>query len=118
MRPVEVVLAGDAEKTYEELNRIVGEEQNRGVENSENQQLLRSIQRAVELIKDNPKHGAQIKKKLIPKGYNVNNLWKVNLTGYWRMLYTLKGEELEILCFILEICDHDDYNKIFGYKKK
>ena len=55
---------------------------------------------------------------IMAKKFPVDNLWKVNLTGYWRMLYTIKGEELEIICFILEICDHKDYNKLFGFKQK
>jgi hypothetical protein len=35
------------------------------------------------------------------------------------MLYTLRdGEtEIEIIAFILDIIDHKDYNKKFGYKK-
>ena len=51
-------------------------------------------------------------------GYDVDNLWVADLTGYWRMLYTLKGSEIEILCFVLEIVDHERYDKIFGYRKK
>jgi len=117
-KPIRIRLIDEAEKEFKELNRIVKEEQSRSVENSESQQLLRAINRAVELIKDDPKHGIRIKTRQIPKKYGVNNLWKVNLTGYWRMLYTLKGEALEILCFVLEICDHDDYDKLFGYKKQ
>ncbi len=118
MKLVRVRLIGNAEREFEELNKRVGEEKARGVENSENQQLLRSIKRATELVKENPFYGAQIKKKLIPKTLPVDNLWKVNLTGYWRMLYTIKGEALEIICFVLEICDHSEYNKLFGFKKK
>jgi len=117
-KPVRVILIGEAEEEFEQLNREVGEEQRKGIPNSENQQLLRSIKRAVELLKENPMFGIQIKKKSIPKKFPVSNLWKVNLTGYWRMLYTIKGEKLEILCFILEICDHKKYDKIFGYKKR
>ena len=45
---------------------------------------------------------------------------KVELSGFWRMLYTLtEGETaIEIIAFILDILDHDDYNKKFGYRKK
>ena len=116
-KPVRVILISEAEEEFEELNRIVGEEQNKGISNSENQQLSRSIKRAVELLKENPMFGIQIKKKLIPKKFPVSNLWKVNLTGYWRMLYTIRGDKLEIVCFILEICDHKRYDRIFGYKE-
>lgn len=118
IKTVRVKVIGEAEEELAEINRLVGEEKARGVENSENQQLLRSIQRSADLLKENPFYGIQIKKKLIPKKFPVDNLWKVNLTGYWRMLYTIKGEDLEIICFVLEICDHERYNKIFGFKKK
>ena len=59
-----------------------------------------------------------IPKKLIPKEYGIQNLWGVELTNFWRMLYTIKGDQVEIICFILEITNHNSYNKIFGYKKK
>ncbi|MEA1924976.1 MAG: hypothetical protein U9M95_03815 [Candidatus Altiarchaeota archaeon] len=117
-KPVRVTLIGEAEEEFEQLNKIVGEEQGKGISNSENQQLLRSIKRVVGLLKENPMSGIQIKKKIIPREFPVSNLWKVNLTGYWRMLYTIKGDKLEIVCFILEICDHKKYDKIFGYKKR
>jgi hypothetical protein len=34
------------------------------------------------------------------------------------MLYTLKGDEVEIVAFVFDILDHPEYNKKFGYKKK
>jgi len=34
------------------------------------------------------------------------------------MLYTLKGDEIEVIAFILNILDHSKYNKEFGYRKK
>jgi hypothetical protein len=53
-----------------------------------------------------------------PKKYAVQNLWRVELTDYWRMLYTIKGDHVEIVCFVLEIIDHQTYDKRFGYSKK
>lgn len=29
----------------------------------------------------------------------------------------IKGNEIEIIAFVLDIIDHKDYNKKFGYKK-
>jgi hypothetical protein len=46
------------------------------------------------------------------------NLWRLEVSGYWRMSYTIEGTDIEIICFILDILDHDSYNKKFGYKKK
>jgi|SRR3989344_74225 len=119
MRPVRVQIVGNAAEEFEHLNKIVGEEQAKGISNSEHQQLLKSIKQKIELVKVNPQYGDSVPKALIKKsGYSVDNLWIVDLTGYWRMLYTLKGTQIEILCFVLEIIDHKRYDKIFGYRKK
>jgi len=119
MRPVRVQLVGNAAEEFEKLNKVVGEEQAGGIQNSERQQLLKSIKQKIELIKANPQYGAPVPKALVKRsGYSVDNLWVADLVGYWRMLYTLKGSQIEILCFILEIIDHKRYDKIFGYKKK
>ena len=118
MKPVKVSFIDDAADEWEKLNKLVAEEKSKCVENSENQQLLKSIKQKIGLIKINPQYGSSVPKKLIPKKFPVDNLWVVNLTGYWRMLYTLKGSQVEILCFILEIIDHRRYDKLFGYRKK
>ena len=70
------------------------------------------------MIKANPFYGDNIKKRFIPSAYNVQNLWRVELMGYWRMLYTIKGDQIEIICFILDILNHKDYDQRFGYKKR
>ena len=80
---------------------------------------MKSIKQKTELIKANPQYGDSVPKILIKRsGYDVDNLWVVDLVGYWRMLYTLKGGSIDILCFVLEIIDHKRYDKIFGYRKK
>ena len=65
--------------------------------------------------------GIQIQKKQIPKEYvdkyGVSNLWKINLPDYWRMLYTIVGDEIEIVAILLEVMNHKEYDKKFGYKK-
>ena len=100
----------------------MGNEISRGIKSSENQTLLRSLQRVFELLKSNPFGGIQIKKSLMPMKYvknqDVSNLWKFDLSNYWRMIYTVRGNEVEIISFILDIIDHKTYDKIFGYKKK
>lgn len=118
MRPVKVSFIDDAASEWERLNKVVAEEKSKDIENSENQQLLKSIKQKIELIKINPQYGSSVPKKLIPSKYPIDNLWIVDLTGYWRMIYTVKGSQIEILCFILEIIDHKKYDKLFGYRKK
>ena len=118
MKSVKVSFIDESAEEWERLNKLVAEEKSKGIENSENQQLLKSIKQKIELIKIKPQYGASVPKRLMPKKFPVDNLWVVDLTGYWRMIYTLKGSQIEILCFILEIFDHKKYDKLFGYKKK
>ncbi len=61
----------------------------------------------------------KIPKKLWPaeyiKSYNITNLWKYNLPNAWRLIYTIKEDEVMILNVILEWFDHKGYEKRFGY---
>ena len=81
------------------------------------------ISEKIGLIKENPQYGNPISKKLIPneykEKYRITNLFRVELPNFWRMLYALtEGEtKIEIISFVLDIIDHDTYNKKFGYKK-
>ena len=73
-------------------------------------------------MKANPFYGDPVAKKLIPEEYRAEysavNLFRVELSGFWRMLYTLKGDQIEIVAFVLDIVDHPTYDKKFGYRKK
>jgi len=117
-KSVRVVMIGEADEAFKLLNEHVGEQRLQGKENTKDIQLLKSIRQKVALVRANPFYGDNIKKKKIPREYTVQNLWRVELTNYWRMLYTIKGDQIEIVCFILAIIDHKKYNKKFGYKKK
>lgn len=117
-KPVKIFFLDDADIEYKRLNEIVGQQLKEGKENSQEIQLLKSIKQKIELIKVNPFYGDNIPKRLIPKEYGVPNLWRVELSNFWRMLYTFKGDRIEIICFILDILDHNKYNKKFGYKNK
>lgn len=117
-KPVRAIMLEEAKEAYESLNTIVGEQVAQGKTSSEEIQLLNSIKQKLELIKQNPFYGDNIEKRKIPKSFGVSNLWRVELSQAWRMLYTIKGDNIEILCIILHVIDHEHYNKIFGYKKK
>lgn len=117
-KPVRVILLDEADDEYKRLNEIVGQQLKEGKENTDEMQLLRSINQKKEFIKANPFYGDNIPKEKIPKSYDVQNLWRVELTGYWRMLYTIKGDQIEIICFVLDIINHKDYDRKFGYHKK
>lgn len=121
-KSVRVIIGGDAKSEFEELNKVVGEEVQKGIEQSDYQTLLRAVNQKIEFLRINPQYGVQVPKDRIPKDYivkyDVNNLWKVNLPGGWRMIYTLRGNEIEIIALILDIFDHKDYDRKFGYRKR
>lgn len=85
-------------------------------------QLLSSINNALRNIKANPYYGDLIPRKYLNKAltqrYGTEKIFRVELVGYWRLLYTLIGDEAKIIAFILEYMDHSRYDKLFGYHKK
>src|SRR3989338_4737365 len=121
-KPVRVVLLGEADEAYKRLNSLVGKQIEVSKENTDEMQLLRSIRQKIDFIKANPFYGEPVVKKLIPeeykKIYGAINLFRVELSGFWRMLYTLKGDQIEVVAFVLDIIDHLTYDKKFGYRKR
>ena len=110
MKTVRIFFSPIAESAYKELC-----ERNDKIAQS----LLRAIEQKREFLKLNPHYGETLGKKLIPKEYkNVDNLYRVELPDFWRMLYTLSSEESndETVVLILDILSHPKYNKKFGYK--
>lgn len=112
----------DADTDYRALQKKVIQEKEQGVDNSPNMQLLKSIERAKNNLKIDPQFGIHIPRKVISKAvvnkYGTDRLWKIDLVGYWRLIYTIIGDEIKIISFVLEFMDHDKYNKLFGYRKK
>ena len=82
-------------------------------------QLYEFIERAIKDMKSNPVCGIKISKKLWPKfyvmKYSVSNLWKYDLPNGWRLIYTIKENEITLLNIILEWFNHKDYEKRFRY---
>lgn len=112
-----VRLIGQALEEYSKLQEIVAKEKDKGITSSENITLLRSIDEKIEWLKENPLIGEVVKKKDIPRELDVDNLFKLRLARFWRMLYTIRRREIEIFCFILIIKSHKKYDKIFKRKK-
>lgn len=78
------------------------------------------LDRAFEDIQKNAFCGTQIPKRLIPKEYQIkfgllDNLWKYNLPNAWRLIYTIKKDEIVVLSIILEWMDHKEYERRFNY---
>ena len=114
---------GDAKDAYLKLNKIIKEEQDKGITDSENQRLLKSLKNKEELLKLNPDYGDHIPRKYIKKEtiekYGTDSLWRIEIYNYWRAIYTLRGTEVEVLALILDVLNHDNYNKLFhNYKKR
>lgn len=100
------------------MSKAVAEQKKAGKPNSEEMQLLKSINNKVAILKCNPAYGQSVPKGLIPNTLDVDNLFRVELTHYWRMLYTIRTNEVEIVSFVLYIVDHPAYDKIFGYRNR
>ena len=121
-KKITIKLIGDAEKAFNDLNRIVGEQRGSGITSSKDITLLDAINRIFDILISNPFYGENAKKDLIPKEYRqkygADNLFIADLPDYWRMIYTLESDEIEIIAFVLDIIDHDEYNKKFKFRKK
>lgn len=108
-KEVKVFMKGQAKDSYLSLKNRTDKEA---------QSLFNSINRITEILKSNPQYGNPIPKRLIPKSLikeGVQNLYRVELSNFWRMLYTIEGHQVEILVFVLNIMDHKEYNKLLGY---
>lgn len=114
MKKVRVIFSPEAEEVYKYLNEAAS---NSKVDRS----ILNAINKKVELIKANIHYGEPIAKRLIPEEYKVKyevtNLFRIGLPNFWRMLYTLTDGEnqIEIIAFVLDVINHKEYNKKFGY---
>ena len=88
----------------------------------QDKQLCKFIERAVKDLKKSPICGIKIQRRLWPKiyvqKYNITNLWKYDLPNGWRLIYTIKVDEVMILNIILDWFDHKGYERKFGYKKR
>ena len=86
---------------------------------TENKELYTFLMRAFKDIERNAFCGTNIPKKLIPNDYLtkycIDNLWKYDLPGAWRLIYSIEREDIKIISLILEWFDHKDYERKFKY---
>jgi len=83
-------------------------------------QLKEWLIRAFQDLEKDAFCGIQIPKRLIPKEYynkfsKIDNLWKYNLPNAWRLIYTVKKDQIIVLTIILEWMDHKEYERRFKY---
>ena len=121
MKEIIVKFDRDAYEEYRKLQEAV-KEGRKAKKKPTYEQLLSSINNAVRNIKINYNYGDLIPRKYLTKKtierYGTDKIFRVELVGFWRLLYTLIGEEARIIAFILEYMDHESYDKIFRYRKK
>ena len=88
--------------------------------NGASQILLKKVDKAIGKLKENYKAGDHVPKDRIPPfymmNYGITNLWKLNIDQDFRLIYTIRGTEVEVMSVLLEFFDHKAYNKRFGYK--
>lgn len=87
-----------------------------------NDKRLKWIKEMEDVLKENIKGGDQVKKSLIPSKYKdglgVNNLYRYSHPEGFRSCYTIFFESGLGNCpHILDIMDHDEYNRLFGYRR-
>ena len=112
-KPIVVKITGNALEEFNKLNKVVGQELVKGIARSDHQILFSAAKQKIELLKENPQYGIHVPRNLIPaeyvKLYEIKNLWKINLPKGWRMLYTIRGSEVDIIALVLDIINHKNY---------
>jgi len=82
--------------------------------------LRRIVDNGLDVLRENMFAGQKIKKKKFPKYYvqkhGINNLCKYNLDAGNRLVYTLVADRSGVAVVVLEILNHKEYEKRFGYK--
>ena len=81
--------------------------------------LYEFLNRAFDDLKQDPFCSMKIPKKLWPKEYirkyGIDNLWKYDLPDGWRLIYTVRANQVMVLTVVLEWFDHKEYERRFGY---
>jgi len=85
----------------------------------EDSYLRKIIDKGLEVLKENMFAGQLIEKKKFPKiyvqKYGITNLYKYDMDRSHRLTYTLVADESGIAVVVLEILNHKEYEKRFGY---
>lgn len=70
-------------------------------------------------LKQNATKGEKVQKQLWPKRYvrkyGINNLYRYRLGAGYRLTYTIVDKDNIITSVLLDILNHTEYNKLFGY---
>jgi hypothetical protein len=117
MKVIKIVLSPDADSILKELDLLAKKRK-------QERTLVNGFYKKIEMVKYNIHYGDSVEKERIPLEYrikyNANNLFRVEIPGFWRFTYTLKNglTNDETVILVLDIMDHEQYDKIFGYRKR
>ena len=87
-----------------------------------NNSIRCEVQTVINNLKKDKIIGVHLQYKKIPKYYldkhDVNAVYKVELPNSWRLIYGILTIHSEKSALMMELFNHDDYNKRFGFKKR
>lgn len=102
-------MAGDPVDFISRFNRL-----------NANSATYKKIQDVITSLKNDQIVGIRIRLNQIPphyiKKHDVNAVFKVDLPNAWRLIYGIIAIHDVRKAIIMEIFDHNSYNKRFGYK--
>ena len=82
-------------------------------------ELWRSIDSCLAELKENALAGVKIQRSLWPKEYvrtlGLTNLYKCNLAGAHRLIYTIYTEADKVKVLAIDFMAHKEYETLFGY---
>lgn len=85
-----------------------------------NDAMYKKIKGTIKDLKNDRIVGIRIKLSLVPLYYvrkhGVSAVFKVNLPGAWRLIYGILTIHDAKKALLMELFDHNSYNKRFGYK--
>ncbi len=81
-------------------------------------QVHKHLARLAEDLDEDPTRGDHISLKLVPDSFSgLRNLWRAELPGAWRALYTIAGyPSRDLRVVIVWVGDHKAYDRLFGYR--
>lgn len=84
-----------------------------------NSAIYRKIKNIIDDLKNDHIVGIRLMRRQIPKYYvrkhDINAIYKVDLPNYFRLIYGILVIHGEKKALLMELFDHDKYNKRFGY---
>ncbi|MGH9999476.1 MAG: hypothetical protein ACRD90_06410 [Nitrosopumilaceae archaeon] len=86
---------------------------------NKNSALYRAVKDVINDLKKDKMVGIRLKQRQIPQYYvkkhDVNAVYKVDLPIYFRLIYGILVIHGEKKALLMELFDHDKYNKRFSY---